>query len=69
MSTEYFIWQELERMRRQEQSAGPISLELPSPLPYWEEPSVDAEDSDDAEDEPRRGVIIINMEDWVEIEA
>ena len=65
MRSNYFFWAELERLRN-ERRAEPIALELPAPsMPYWQE----REREDTEKEETSRGVVIIDMTDYSEVEG
>lgn len=59
MLPDYIIYDELERMRREEQANQEERprLELPLYMPYWQE----RDERDESETESDRGVIIIQM--------
>jgi hypothetical protein len=67
----YVIEQELEKLRREHQRQQPLALELPMPLyrPAREpEPEPDEDDNDEGDETPR-GVVIIDMNDYTEVES
>ncbi len=63
MLRELVMHRELERLRREQTRSERPFLELPIPVPYWSE-----RDEVDREKEASRGVVIIDMEDYSEVE-
>jgi len=67
MNRDFYIYAELEKLRRETRKSGePIALELPMHLPYWPEPE-EVEDDQDADE--KRGVVIIDMNDYSEMDV
>ena len=58
MFRELVIYQELERLRREQTYRERPALQLPLPAPYWPEM-----EEEEREAEISRGVVIIDMED------
>ncbi len=62
MFRELVIYRELERLRREQTRSERPALQLPLPAPYW--PEEEERDADES-----RGVVIIDMEDYTEVEV
>lgn len=58
----------LERMRERESRRERVPLRLPVPMPYWPVPDSDEKDNEDRNEKPSR-VVIIDMNDYSEVEA
>jgi hypothetical protein len=66
MRSDYYYWRELEKLRNERRGAQPIALELPAPsMPYWQE----RETEESEEEESHRGVVIIDMNDYDDVEV
>ncbi len=65
MSRELMIYEELKKMRNAGLEERP-ALRLPNPnqLPYWQR-----EEPEEAEKESVRGVVIIDMNDYTEVDV
>lgn len=63
MYRELVMQRELERLRREQTRRERPFLQLPIPVPYWSE-----RDEEGREEETSRGVVIIDMEDYSEVD-
>lgn len=65
MSRELMIYEELRKMRNASLEERP-ALRLPNPnqLPYWRR-----DEPEEAEEESVRGVVIIDMNDYTEVDV
>jgi hypothetical protein len=59
MLPEYIIYDELKRQRKRDEVDDRPHLEVPQYMPYW--PDASDEESDDAENERKSDVVIIQM--------
>ena len=64
MYPDYLVYDEIKR--RENNQWEPVPLELPLYQPYWPEPDVEEEDEEDGKSD--RGVIIIDLIDYTEID-
>ena len=64
MKREYVLYQILEKLRRESREQRPaLDLPLPAHMPYWHELP-----PEEAEQEKSRGVVIIDMNDYSEVD-
>lgn len=64
MYRELVLYQMLERLRRETRDQRPaLELPLPGHLPYWPEP-----EKEEVEQGESRGVVIIDMNDYSEVD-
>ena len=66
MIRDFILHEQLEQLRReQSRPREHMPLELPLPRPYWPEPEEERDDEADG----ARGVTIIDMNDYSEVDA
>lgn len=65
MYPDYLIYDEIKR--KQQDAWEPVPLHVPLYMPYWPE-SEDEEGEDDKGEEKKGGVVIIDMNDYTELE-
>ena len=64
MNRDYVLYQMLEKLRRESREQRPaLELPLPCHMPYWPEPP-----EEEAEQGVSRGVVIIDMNDYSEVD-
>ncbi len=68
MKRDYFIYEELKRLRQNARTNGePVALVLLAPPPNWRESQEAAEETEATQSE--RGVFVMSMTDYSETDA